>query len=270
MDNKRVYVRTDKNGTKIYRDYTCRRCGGYGASEAWKFTGMTCYECGGTGVSTPHIVMEYTPEYAAKLEAKRKARWAKLQAELKAQAQQLNTEFLATYFPTGKCYCLALTDKNSWEVMDELKAEGVQYDNSIGYYFTAPTTKFPTVEVTPEEVTALNYEDIRVFHVNAWKVIEAKIKALKPVSQYVGTVGQKLTVTAKYTHTAWYETKFGTTYIHNFVTAEGNQLVWKTGSGYVEASEGDTVTITATVKDHSEYKDNKQTALMRCKITVQG
>lgn len=30
---KKVYIRTDKNGTKIYHDYTCTRCGGAGYSE---------------------------------------------------------------------------------------------------------------------------------------------------------------------------------------------------------------------------------------------
>ena len=27
---KPIYVRTDKNGTKIYHDWTCPRCGGAG------------------------------------------------------------------------------------------------------------------------------------------------------------------------------------------------------------------------------------------------
>ena len=41
---KIVYLRTDKNGTKYYANYTCPRCGGAGGSDKWAFTGWTCYE----------------------------------------------------------------------------------------------------------------------------------------------------------------------------------------------------------------------------------
>lgn len=50
-DKKRVYIRTDRNGTKYFADYTCKRCGGQGGLPQWIYTGYTCYECGGTGVA---------------------------------------------------------------------------------------------------------------------------------------------------------------------------------------------------------------------------
>lgn len=69
------YVRTDRNGTKYFHDWNCPRCGGAGESDLWIFTGRTCYACGGTGKRTkPLVVKEYTDEYAAKLDARRKAR----------------------------------------------------------------------------------------------------------------------------------------------------------------------------------------------------
>lgn len=271
MENLR-YIRTDKNGTEIYHDYTCRRCGGAGASDKWYYTGKTCWDCGGTGVNPvrPQIVKKYTPEYEAKLQAKREARRAKQQAELRAKAEQINEQFLQEYFPDGKCYVLAVGDP--WAVMDELKAAGVEYTNCLGYYFTEKQDKFPTIELTPLEATYTNSYGIKDFDHNLWKLIDAKIKALKPVSQYVGTVGEKITLTAKYDHCAWYETKSfkgwgtDTVYIHTFITPEGNLLVWKTGIGNIKVDEGDSVQITATVKEHSEYKGDKQTILTRCKI----
>lgn len=86
------YVRTDRNGTKIFHDWTCPRCGGAGRSDNWWRTGYTCHACGGSGKrSTPKVVKEYTPEYAAKLEAKRLAKLeAKKpdEAEIRAAAEQ--------------------------------------------------------------------------------------------------------------------------------------------------------------------------------------
>ena len=72
------YVKTDRNGTKYYYDFTCPRCGGMGSAEKWRFTGSVCFACGGSGErAVAKVVKEYTPEYWAKLEARRQARAAK-------------------------------------------------------------------------------------------------------------------------------------------------------------------------------------------------
>lgn len=97
------YIRTDKNGTKIFEDYTCPRCGGAGESSKWLFTGLVCFACGGSGLrNRPKIVKEYTEEYLAKLEAKRKAKEAKYAEEhaeeiaaAKAEAERQEAERLA-------------------------------------------------------------------------------------------------------------------------------------------------------------------------------
>lgn len=261
---KLTYIRTDKNGTEIYHNYTCRRCGGAGASDKWYYTGKTCWECGGTGVNParPQIVKKYTPEYEAKLEAKREARRKKQEQELRAKAEQLNAEFLAEYFPNGKMYIVA----NSYDCnVDELKAAGAKF-SCYQWYFTEAQEKFLTVEVTPAEVTYVNKFGIREFSNRMDDVVYAKVEALKPVSQYVGSVGEKLTVKATYTHRAYFDSKYGTTYIHNFTTDDGSLLVWKTSVGNIGFADGERVEITATVKEHSEYNGKKQTALIRCKI----
>lgn len=79
------YIRTDKNGTKIFHDYTCPRCAGMGEADKWAYTGRVCFACGGTGKrAVPKVVKEYTDEYFAKLQARREAR-AKKYAEEHAE-----------------------------------------------------------------------------------------------------------------------------------------------------------------------------------------
>ena len=97
------YIRTDKNGTKIYEDWTCPRCGGEGWAGQWKYTGVTCFRCGGTGLrNRPKIVKEYTDEYWAKLNAQREAKAAKYAEEhaeeiaaAKAEAERRDAEIAA-------------------------------------------------------------------------------------------------------------------------------------------------------------------------------
>ena len=103
---------------------------------------------------------------------------------------------------------------------------------------------------------------------------KAQREAEKAKSQYIGSVGDKITVTVTLMFEASYDTKFGTTYIYSFRDDEGNTLVWKTTSsmvldeydarGYVIfVQKGDKVTFSATIKDHTEYKGEKQTVIQR-------
>ena len=57
---------------------------------------------------------------------------------------------------------------------------------------------------------------------------------------------------------------YGMSYLHNLKDAEGNVFIWKTGNN--EFSEGETITIDGTVKEHNEYKGIAQTVLTRCKV----
>ena len=111
---------------------------------------------------------------------------------------------------------------------------------------------------------------------------EAEIKAAKAKSQYVGNVGDRIEVKLTLIYTATWEQKsyagFGTETMrcHIMKDADGNTFTWKTGNtlyiptgdgDFDVANKGDTVVLKGTIKEHSEYKDEKQTVLTRCKVT---
>lgn len=199
-------IKIDRNGSKHYEGMVkCDRCGGTG-TYVWgaiinghpQYAGV-CFKCGGVGQVFGKWI-ERTPEYQAKLDAKREAKY-KAQAEAFAKAQ---------------------AEKEAREAEEKAKRE-------------------------------------------------AEIKAEKAISQYVGTVGEKITTDATYLYTAKYKVRsfsgFGedTMCIHMFKDAKGNKLVWRTAKGL--AMENDTpVVLTGTIKEHKEYKDEKQTTLTRCKV----
>ena len=99
---------------------------------------------------------------------------------------------------------------------------------------------------------------------------DARIKAQKAISQFVGTVGEKVSVDVTYNYSAYFTTYIGwmeeMMYIHNFTDENGNVIVWKTTKGIGNVEPGTKIHLTGTVKDHGVYKDEKQTALIRCKI----
>lgn len=129
------YVRTDRNGTKYYNDWTCPRCGGAGESDKWMMTGRICYGCGGTGKrARPMIVKEYTDEYAAKLRAKHIAKVQKRSEEAAKYAEEHadeieaeNRRIIEDRYAERGCgkdgigYAL---EGNTYKIKEQIKANG--------------------------------------------------------------------------------------------------------------------------------------------------
>lgn len=211
-------IKVDRNGSKHYEGMvTCDRCGGKGYYAIAVCNGQpvlspvdggVCFKCGGAGKVLGKWI-ERTPEYQAKLDARRKARQEARQAELEAKRAE---------------------------------AERIRKEKE-----------------EKEEAERL--------------AEEARIKAQKAISQYVGEIGQKVNICGSYQFTGSWEQKsfsgYGieTMYCHNFKDTDGNVFVWKTGKG-LALNYGEPVEITGTVKAHSEYKDERQTVLTRCKVKL--
>lgn len=205
-------IKIDKNGSKHYEGMIqCDRCYGSGIyywgaiiNGVPQYAG-TCYKCEGAGKVLSKWI-ERTPEYQAKLDAKREAKWAKIRAEQEAEYEKQRAEL---------------------EEQERKEAE-------------------------------------------ARAAEEARIKAEKAISQYIGEVGQRIEVKATLTKRAHWDTTIGwkevTMYAITFKDEQGNALVWKTQNGGYPFQEGDQIIITGTIKKHSEYKDEKQTELQRCKL----
>lgn len=102
------------------------------------------------------------------------------------------------------------------------------------------------------------------------------------VSEYVGNVGDKISIKVTYLNSYTYNTNFGSSYIHLFVDDNGNIFKWSTGTGlrftvedthsnysqWYGLDKGATVQLSGKIKDHNEYRNQKQTVLTRCKYEV--
>lgn len=102
------------------------------------------------------------------------------------------------------------------------------------------------------------------------KEMEREVKRMernkeRAKSEHIGEIKERITCKVKSfkTLTAW-ETQWDTTFLYEFVTDDGNVLIWKTSKWLDD--EKDITTITGTVKAHNEFRGIKQTELTRCKI----
>lgn len=99
----------------------------------------------------------------------------------------------------------------------------------------------------------------------------AKRKAVLDIeqsSEYVGEISDRITVKVQSVKcvTSW-ETDFGVTHIYKIIGADGNVYTWKTGK-YIDDTV-DEMSITGTVKAHTEFRGIKQTELTRCRVAAQ-
>lgn len=132
---KPIYIRTDKNGTKIFYDFTCPRCAGAGFSDKWAETGRVCFACGGSGKRTrAKVVKEYTQEYFEKLQARQRARNKKQAEESARYAEEHQEEITAAQreiikkryaeFGCGPDGTGFILKGNTFQIKDQIKAAG--------------------------------------------------------------------------------------------------------------------------------------------------
>lgn len=98
---------------------------------------------------------------------------------------------------------------------------------------------------------------------------EQKKRAERIETKHFGEIGKRykdMEIQSVELIASW-ETLYGVTHVYKITLANGSILTWKTSTGlYLEREEAFDK-ITFTVKEHTEYKGDKQTEITRCKVT---
>lgn len=300
------FVKIDKNGSRHYRGKVkCDRCGGNklffvrvenGKGVPAQPDGGICYKCGGDGWVWDNIIIR-TPEYEAKLAAQRAERAEKKAEETaRKQKEEWEQNHLKSlkdngFNPEGQTWVFL---GNTFPIKDTLKEMGARFSWELGWHIDHEVEGYETMTLNASEVaTADDWGRIH-YTITKDEADQKKQEALQKlhpteVSEYVGQVKDRLTMTLTFTGTAhwevdatkqfwnggWGRVQTRDVYLHKFKDEHGNIFTWKTSDplGYwdehgqwVHIDEGTQVTIKGTVKEHSEYKGIKQTVLTRCKV----
>lgn len=126
--------------------------------------------------------------------------------------------------------------------------------------------------VQAEYVTARHFGIlVSAPHAYARHLGELAARTARATSRHVGAVGEKLTTTGtveKVINCGVYNYSGPTRYLYTWRSTEGNLFkTFTTSKSFEDIDEGDTVTITGTIKDHDTYDGAEQTTLTRCKVT---
>lgn len=91
----------------------------------------------------------------------------------------------------------------------------------------------------------------------------ARVEAEKEsTSEYIGDIGDKIEFTSKPVVVSSYENEYGVSVLYKFVDG-GNVIMWRTGK-YLDPDVE--YTIKATIKEHSDFRNVKQTVVTRGKV----
>lgn len=187
------------------------------------------------------------------------------------------------YARATKRYILANAQK-TWtanteradEIVEALDA-GRKYNDhgdKVGYvegFIGSMAYAFDTFgKLSPKQSEAiLKGIDARAARKAEWADKKAAIDATR---QHIGAVGEKIILTLTIGHVVVLEGDFGTSYIYIMEDADKNVVIYKGNSNAVAwtpegypRGKGDTLTITATVKDHGVRQGVKQTVIQRPK-----
>lgn len=272
---QKILIKTDKNGTKYYHNVDrCPRCSGTGIVEIYRpINGGDCFQCWGSGI-IEYDTKEYTPEYEAKLEAQRQKREAKRIAKLEAELPTKQAEWLKHngIDQNGHTYIFL---GNAYEIKEELKTLGAKFDYKLGWHIDHKVDNYQVIEfnIMPYLVKDMfNGYDfdrnfVSNFDIEAIKKAEYKKQNNIKASEYVGEIKDKIDIEATLKFWVNWDSEYGTQTLYSFLDDNNNIFVWKT-SNWLDLEKETKVNLKGTIKDHKEYRGDKQTVLTRCKIAV--
>ncbi len=269
-----------KNG-KLYTvvEGTCDRCGGTGVFACRVENGHpvphpayggVCLKCGGTGTITKTVRLYTEKEYATMQKAKENRR---VKAEEIAEARRVERKAKAftrwlerngfnedeeTYLIYG----------NTYPIKDKLKEAGCKFSQELKWHG-------PIAIEVPEDcyIEKIHWSDVYNWNEDAldmWRTEEGNafledIFSSHTLGEYVGEVGERLrNIPVIFEKTITFEGQYGVARVYRF-NYEGCTLSWFTEVSK-DLEEGETYTLSGTVKDHKVYGNVKTTYLNRCTV----
>jgi hypothetical protein len=130
------------------------------------------------------------------------------------------------------------------------------YIYNLGVACRSGICNFKTIGLIASSISAYQREQDRIEELN--------IKAREPrLNEYIGEIKERRGFVVTVKQMRGFESDFGVKTLVKMKDADGRTLIWWASGEAEWLKEGETVEITGTVKEHSEYKGWKQTTLQR-------
>ena len=273
------YIPEGKKQPYVKIKAVCPRCGGTGQYAYNEMDGTMCYGCMGRKYVV-QTVRAYTEKEYNQMQA-RKAREAAKKEELRQAREKDRIENANLYKAkaaegmgfSADGYAYVVYGDDTFAIKDRLKELGGRFNPNLKWYF-AKEVELPEgyklCKIALDDVC--DYEPLTrtlSFKENANEFVERQIAELvgpSTVEFYPGKEKERIrNITAKVKSIFGFDGAYGYTYVYTFAS-ENYVFVWMTSSCKTDFEVGDTVDLTGTIKNFSEYNGVKNTYLTRCII----
>ena len=158
---------------------------------------------------------------------------------------------------------------DTYAAIDWFKENGAKYNKVWGWAFSS-TVELPDPIPVGLEAVKLTWEQVSSdgINLNDEREMKKTVDALRyepSTSDYVGDIGDKIELDLVCQRAVATSGYYGTQFFHTFTDSCGNVFVWSTTTKQLES--GIEYHVKGTVKDHSMYRNTKQTVLKRCTIS---
>ncbi len=110
----------------------------------------------------------------------------------------------------------------------------------------------------------------QAYHREEARQVEIAARRANSTSTFQGEIGGKLAnIEATCTHHQIIDSQYGTTHLYKFIDMDGNVYAWFSSNRITALAIGDQMKLVkGTVKDHNEFRGEKQTLITRCKVEI--
>lgn len=154
---------------------------------------------------------------------------------------------------------------DTYSIKEELKKAGAKFSKELGWSFKEDPVKFKTVKIELDSIAHKSDKGIYHLNENTPELIKSMQQMfIEPTnSEWVGNVGDKITVLCILKDTHQFQGAFGLTTVFTFSDENENSIVWMTTKS-IPLSVGDECALKGTIKAHNTFRGDKQTILTRC------
>lgn len=158
---------------------------------------------------------------------------------------------------------------NTYEIKDELKSKGAKFSRELGWHFSDPVDGYNLYEISVDDVAyktddgkiIMDYEKAE----ELVKKIQNEHTVIVPTnSEYIGEIGETYTNILRLKRVNYFSTVYGDCGAYTFIDTNENTIVWITGADK-KLEKGKDYCVQGKIKDHREYRGDKQTIITRCK-----
>lgn len=235
--------------------------------------GGVCLKCGGSGYLTEEVRLYTESEYQAMTRRNEQAR-AKKEAEMEARMEvefaENKSKWLVENGFNEEGYTYVYFPNNSYDVKERLKADGFKFNpNLLWHKATADGYEMEVIKIAAAQVVEFSAWGKGLYLASAKDFVTDKINEARPksMSEWIGLEKEKITkLPVVYERTSGFDGQFGWTNIHRF-NYNGNIITWFTTKG-LAFEPGTEVLLSATIKGHSTFSNEKQTRITRAKVEL--